>query len=113
MFAKTTKYHAVSVRQAAPSAVALAHSNDNTVIARTAGAPRRTGRANLVCHWQSMIGGGLECRWDIEPSDGVATEEPDQRWISIHGYPLPTLSCIGWSVGRGPAAGRLAVLAAG
>jgi hypothetical protein len=28
-----------------------------------------------------MIGGGLECNWNLELADGAATEEPDQRWI--------------------------------
>jgi hypothetical protein len=126
MFAKTAKYNAkyqvVSVRQAAPGPVALAHSNDNTVIARTAGAPRRTRRTNLVCRWHPTIGGGLECHWDIEAADGPATEGPDQRCISVHGRLRPTLSRgarasrpprSGESVGRGLATGRLAAPAAG
>ena len=126
MFAKTAKYNAkyqvVSARQAAPGSVALAHSNDNTVIARAAGAPRRTRRANLVCRWHPMIGGGLECRWDIEAADGAATEGPDRRCISVHGRLRPTLSLgaqasrrprSGESVGRGLATGRLATPAAG
>jgi hypothetical protein len=92
MFANTAKYQVVSVRQAAPAAVALAHSNDNTVIVRAAGAPPRTRRANLACRWRATIGGGLECHWDIESADGLATEEPDQRWIAINGRFRPTLS---------------------
>ena len=96
MFAKTAKYSAkyqvVSARQAAPGSVAVAHSNDNTVIARAAGTPHRSRRRNLVCHWQPMISGGFECRWDIESAGRVATEEPDQRCISINGRLRPTLS---------------------
>lgn len=126
MFAKTAKYTAkyqvVSARQAASGSGALAYSNDNAVIARAAGAPPRTRWANLVCHWHPMIGGGLECQWDIEAADGAATEGPDQRCISVHGRLRPTLSpgarssrppLPGESVGRGLATGRLATPAAG
>jgi hypothetical protein len=122
MFAKTAKYQVVRARQAAPGPVAFAHANDNTIIARAAGRPRRTRRPNLVCRWRPMIGGGLQCHWDIESADGAATEGPDQRWMSgSAGVSLAssfnatraggTLALPG--MGRGPAAGRLALLAAG
>jgi hypothetical protein len=101
MFAKIAKFRLASELQAAPSSVTLAHSNDNTMIARAARGPRRTRRPSLACHWRPMIGGGFECYWDIELADGAATEEPDQRLCisGLFGFPL--------------AAGRLAVPVAG
>jgi hypothetical protein len=114
MFVKTAKSKIVSAPQAVASSVALAHSNGNTVIARVGGRRSRTRRPNLACHWRPMIGGGFECHWDIKPAEGVATEGPHQRCISMHGHLLPTLSRVGRRVGRGPAnVGRLNVLAAG
>jgi hypothetical protein len=116
MFAKIAKYQVAryqvaSARRAAPASVAFAHSNDNTAIARAGEKPSRPARPKLVCRWRPMIGGGLDCRWDIESAGGVATEEPDQRWISVNARLRPTLS---WErVGRGPATGRLALPAAG
>jgi hypothetical protein len=112
MFAKIAKFRVASARQAAPRSATLAHSNDNTMIARAAGGPPRTRRPNLACHWRPMIGGGFECCWDIELVNGAATEEPDQR-LFISGHPLPTLPRTLGRVGRGLAAGRFAVLAAG
>jgi hypothetical protein len=100
------------VLQAAPRFVTLAHSNDNTMTARAAGEQRQTRRPKLACRWRPAIGGGLECYWDIEPDDGAATEEPDQRWMSIYDRPLPTLPRVRGRMERGPAAG-LAALAAG
>src|SRR5215475_1346162 len=112
MFAKLVKSKIASARQPAASSVALAHSN--AVIVPAGGRLSRTRRANLVCHWRPMIGGGFECHWDIKPADRVATDEPHQRWMSIDGHLLPTLSRKGRRAGRGPATtGRLNLLAAG
>ena len=88
MFAKTAKFRVARVLQAAPRFVTLAHSNDNTMAVRAAGEQRRTRRPKLACHWRLATGGGLECHWDMEPDDGAATEEPDQRWISIYDHPF-------------------------
>jgi hypothetical protein len=134
MFAKTAKYRLISPRQAARDRVAFAHSNDNTAIARAAGAPHGIRRATLVCRWQRAIAGGLECHWDIEAANGTATEDADQRCISVYGRLRPTLSLGGQarrprssnaaragetpavpgeSVGRGLATGRHVMPAAG
>jgi hypothetical protein len=120
MFAKTAKFLVASARQAASDPVELAYSNDNTIIARSAGGPRPSRRPKLACRWRPMIGGGLQCYWEIEAADAAATERPDQRWISVHGHPLPRVSTgsagvsppPGGKVGRRLAPGRLAVLAA-
>jgi hypothetical protein len=123
MFANTTKLQVASARQAASSLVRPAHSNDNTMMAR-AGGPRPIRRPKLVCRWRPMIGGGLECRWDIEAVDGAATGGPDQRWIAGSAGVLPASSVSatragetpalpGVDVGRGRTAGQLAMLAAG
>jgi hypothetical protein len=77
MFARTTKFRVAGARQAAPGAVTLAHSNDNTMVARPVGGPRRTPRPKLACCWRPAIGGGFECYWDIELAAGAATEKPD------------------------------------
>lgn len=81
MFAKIAKFRTMSPRPAARSAVALAHSNDNKVSARGAAAACRGPRSVLVCRWRPT-GGGLECQWNVEFADGIATEEPDQRWMT-------------------------------
>jgi hypothetical protein len=80
MFAKIAKFRAVSPRPAARSAVALAHSNDNKINTRGAAAACRGPRQVLVCRWRPT-GGGLECQWNVEFADGIATEEPDRRWL--------------------------------
>ncbi|HKD30957.1 MAG TPA: hypothetical protein VKC66_34245 [Xanthobacteraceae bacterium] len=116
MFGKTAKFpvarlQVVGALQAAPSAVAHVHSNDNTVIARAASGPCRRRRRNLLCHWRPRLGGGFECNWEVEPADEAATEEPDQRWICVYGLPLAALAPprTGRRIARGLAAGRLAV----
>ena len=114
MFGKTAKFPVArlqAVRAAAPGAVALVHSNDNTVIVRAASVSCRRRRPNLLCHWRPRLGGGFECYWEVEPADEAATEEPDQRWICVYGLPLaaPALPRAGRRIARGLAAGRLAV----
>jgi len=116
MFGKTAKFpvarwQAARALQAAPGAVALVHSNDNTVIVRAASGPCRRRRPNLLCHWRPRLGGGFECYWEVEPADEAATEEPDQRWICVYGLPLAALALprTRRRIARGLAAGRLAV----
>jgi hypothetical protein len=122
MFAKTAKFQVASARQAASGSVRLAYSNDNTLIPRSAGGSRPARRPKLVCRWTPMIAGGLACYWDIEAADEAATAGPHQRWISVHGHPLPEVSpgsagvspaLAGRKVGRRRAPGQLAVLVAG
>jgi hypothetical protein len=105
MFAKL-KF--VSARQATASCVALAYCNRDTLIARAGGRLSQSRRRNLVCRWRTMIGGGYECLWDIKPADRVATDGPHQRWMSIRGHLVPTLSRIRRRAGRGPANRRAA-----
>ena len=82
MFAKIAKFRTMSPWPAARSAVALAHSNDNKVSTRGATAACQGPRPVLVCRWRPTGGGGLECQWNVEFADGIATEEPDQRWMT-------------------------------
>jgi hypothetical protein len=75
MFARIVKIRVVSARQAAPGSATRAHSNDNWAISRAVGAPHRTRRPKLACHWRPMIGGRFECYWTIELAGSAATEE--------------------------------------
>ena len=81
MFAKIAKFRTMSPRPAARSAVALAHSNDHKVSTRGAAAACRAQRPVLACRWRPISDGGLECQWNVEFADGIATEEPDTRWL--------------------------------
>jgi len=108
MFAKTATSNIASGRRTAASSPVLAHSK-NAVIAR-AGLCRAC-RPKLVC--RPVTGSRLACRPHIKPADGVATEAPDQRWISVHGHLVPALRRQGGRLRRGPASlGRLNVPAA-
>lgn len=78
MFAKIINFQVASGVQDAPISFALVHSNDNTKLVRAAVALHRRRRLVLACHWRPMIGGGLECYWDVEPANGAPTEESDQ-----------------------------------
>jgi hypothetical protein len=78
MIAKIVKFKVASGVQDAPGSFALAHSNDNTKVVRAAVALHRRRRRILACHWRPVIGGGLECYWNVEPANGAATQEPDQ-----------------------------------
>jgi hypothetical protein len=105
MLAKIAKFRTMSLRAAARSAVALAHSNDNKVSTRGAAAACRARRPVLACRWRPIIsGGGLECRWHVEFAEGIATEEPDGRWMT-------TWIC--WLLGIVTAGARVAVPAMG
>jgi hypothetical protein len=89
MFAKIAKFRMMSMRPAARSALALAHSIDNKVGTRGADAACRAQRPVLACRWRPIIsGGGLECRWNVEFAEGIATEEPDARWLVRRIYRL-------------------------
>jgi hypothetical protein len=89
MFAKIAKFWTMSPWPVARSAVALAHSNDNKVSTRGAAAACRAQRPVLACRWRPIIsGGGLECRWNVEFAEGIATEEPDARWLVRRIYRL-------------------------
>lgn len=102
MFAKIAAFR-VMTPQRAHSAVAPAHCNDNKINTRGSAAVRRPRRPVLACRWRPTAGGGLECYWDIEVSDGSATAEPDRRWsisricrlagvaLMGHRLPLPAL----------------------
>jgi hypothetical protein len=81
MFAKIAKFPVASVLRAAPRSAGLPQSNDNTKIVHIAVALHRRRRPVLACHWRPIIGGGLECYWDVEPANEAATEEPDQRLV--------------------------------
>jgi hypothetical protein len=82
MFAKIAKFPVASVLLVARRSAGLP-SNDNTK--HTAVALHRRRRPILACHWRSIIGGGLECYWDVEPANEAAAEEPDQRLIGARG----------------------------
>jgi hypothetical protein len=103
MFAKTQKFRSTSLQTGRPPAT-LTPSNDNRIDTRGAAHPRRTRRPILVCRWQPIGDGRLECHWNIEPADGKVIEEPDSRWL---------LGRNGRSFGIEAASGRLALLATG
>jgi hypothetical protein len=85
MFANIAKFRAASVARAASGPVAFAHANDNAKIVHGAVGLHRRGRPTLACHWRPMIGGGLECYWDVETAEGTGTDEPDQRAVVVYG----------------------------
>jgi hypothetical protein len=82
MIAKIATFRVKGPRPVVRSAGALTHSNDNKINARTGACLHRTRRPVLACHWRPIHGGGLECHWEIELSGGVASTEPDQRWMN-------------------------------
>jgi hypothetical protein len=75
MFAALAKFRAIDrtiqVRRAAARPVGLAASNDNL------NRPR-AGRPRLAARWSRNPGSRrLECRWSLEPFDGVSAEDPE------------------------------------
>jgi hypothetical protein len=85
MFANIAIFMAPGARQAAPARPALAHANDNTKIVYAAAGLHRRGRPALACRWRPMSSGGFECYWVVEPANGSATEEADQRRTNAFG----------------------------
>jgi hypothetical protein len=81
MFAKIAKFRAVSSWRPAPSPVTPTYSNDNRTDTRGRRGSVPDRHPILVCRWRPIIGGGLECHWNIESADGSATEEPDGPWL--------------------------------
>jgi len=78
MFNKIATFRALEARRIAPGPIGAVHSNDNLPgIRRLADGRRARPKLALACHWY-LIGGGLECRWEVARPDGtpIAGFEP-------------------------------------
>ena len=87
MFNKIVTFRALEARRIAPAPVVAMHSNDNLPgFRRQAGGQCLRQKPALACHWY-LIGGRLECRWDIEAPDGtpIADIEPQPKADRIFG----------------------------
>jgi hypothetical protein len=71
MFNKIVTFRAFEARRIAPEPICAMHSNDNLPgFRRPAGGQRARPKLALACHW-CLIGGRLECRWEVETPDGT------------------------------------------
>ena len=78
MFNKIATFRALEARRIAPGPIGAMHSNDNLPgIRRLADGRGARPKLALACHWY-LIGGRLECRWDVETPEvaPVAEFEP-------------------------------------
>jgi hypothetical protein len=90
MFRTSAKLHPHETWRIAPGTGVSVHSNDNLPgFRRPAGRQRPRPNQTLACHWY-LIGGRLECRWDIEAGDGPSIDdfEPQPSASRACGSPL-------------------------
>jgi hypothetical protein len=71
MFKKIATFEALQAWRIAPGPIGAAHSNYNLPeFRRPADGRCARPKLALACHWY-LIGGRLECRWDIGTPDGT------------------------------------------
>ena len=72
MFNKIATFRALEARRLAPAPIVAMHSNDNLPgFRRPAAGQRLRPKLALACHWY-LVGGRLECRWELKAPDGAA-----------------------------------------
>jgi hypothetical protein len=96
MFRKLAKFRPLDAWRIAPGARVAVHSNDNLPgFGQAAGRSRLHPNRGLACHWV-LVGGRLECRWDVEAPDGAPVDklETQSRANRAFGSP-PAQPCSG------------------
>jgi hypothetical protein len=83
MLAALAKFRPFGRPHAAGRPVRLAYSKENRTKARLSNSLQPVRRAVLVCRWQVLQGGGLECRWVTAPMDETAAERPEGKLLGF------------------------------